>query len=858
MNIFEQKYGELKKVSISELYGNYIPMESLDGKMYVQNGNELFPTDQIFEEKNRKFYEMFFEIDFDKLKGATVDNVEIIPAKLQGHEIKKGTINIKSLEKTIESPEVSETVQDLSESEKTEKYIDDKINKINSPSINEVDLRNEFESIIIDIAEPNLDSISLDNEKRTKIFKNIISKIQLENERDLFIEMIQSRTDILDESVINEFQTKREEQAIDTPSDTNYDEIIIDEKIEKETEITEEHSIEEGPAITQYKKDTEELRKQLEALEKDIEAKNVDSNVLKTDEKIEEIINKITLNPEEEKEIKELNELINNLIEEKERYIRRKENFLDENPNYKNFEDLTRIYKEMEESIVNVEQEIEEARKKVEIINNKKELEENTTKLIEVNKLRDVYEIEIPKLESILHQLEEIRDKFYKENKGIPLEIYGMMKPLEFHIEKMKKDIHEKCGIRFDINVNTKENIVLIENIKEARNLYSKTEEIINQKYSDKLDENKENSDKEIEELKSKKESLKNQLSERENNISTYYDALNDIKDIENDINKGKTTEEEQSKVEAIHQKITTITDSSLKEELNKYLQLALESKEKKDPTLNPETPPTPEPTPEVPIKSKLKVIAKKALKWMKEHKLVTIGLGLALVTALMFAIPQTHMMINSALWNIGKSLGWSANSLSNLHGINLGLAKGIQGGKFIFEGMSGAYTLGGAVGAQALYGAAGANLVAALTGLTGLGAIGTFGASIINKIKNRKKKDKPIEDKPIPEKEPVLEPEIEEKGKDKEKEIVVEKTGDEKEIENPPEKEAEVEKTDLEQIKTVMEAMKEQIKNLEEQLDLTKQENIALKSELERIQSMETIPEMAPEMEESHVMKLG
>ena len=177
-------------------------------------------------------------------------------------------------------------------------------------------------------------------------------------------------------------------------------------------------------------------------------------------------------------------------------------------------------------------------------------------------------------------------------------------------------------------------------------------------------------------------------------------------------------------------------------------------------PTPTPTPTPIPDPTPEPsiptstekpPIKQRLKVVAKKALNWMKEHKLITIGLGLALTTVLLFSIPATHMMINSCLWGVGKSLGWSTATLDSLHGINLGLAKGVAGGKYLFESASGAYTLAGAAGAKALYSAGAANLVGAVTGLTAAGgAIGVggalvkMGAAVKEKIKNAlsKKKD--------------------------------------------------------------------------------------------------------------------
>lgn len=194
-------------------------------------------------------------------------------------------------------------------------------------------------------------------------------------------------------------------------------------------------------------------------------------------------------------------------------------------------------------------------------------------------------------------------------------------------------------------------------------------------------------------------------------------------------------------------------------------------------PTPTPTPTPIPDPTPEPsiptstekpPIKQRLKVVAKKALNWMKEHKLITIGLGLALTTVLLFSIPATHMMINSCLWGVGKSLGWSTATLDSLHGINLGLAKGVAGGKYLFESASGAYTLAGAAGAKALYSAGAANLVGAVTGLTAAGgAIGVggalvkMGAAVKEKIKNalsKKKDEEEYEEDFFPENEEQVE----------------------------------------------------------------------------------------------------
>lgn len=224
----------------------------------------------------------------------------------------------------------------------------------------------------------------------------------------------------------------------------------------------------------------------------------------------------------------------------------------------------------------------------------------------------------------------------------------------------------------------------------------------------------------------------------------------------------------------------------------------------------------------------------------MKEHKLAIVAIGLAITTAL-FVIPTTHMMINSALWSVGTKLGWNASTLGKLHSINLGLSKSVASGAYAFEEISGAYTLGGTVGAQALYGAGAANLVAAITGLVGLGTVGTFGASIINKIKNRnKKKEEPQQE--IPTEKPIEEEvEVIEETKDKEKEKEVE---NEKSTPLTKEQIAEMIKSEIE--KAVAQKNEEISKltvenqNLREQIEMLKQQGLSTEElEEEQVRSL-------------------
>ena len=355
-------------------------------------------------------------------------------------------------------------------------------------------------------------------------------------------------------------------------------------------------------------------------------------------------------------------------------------------------------------------------------------------------------------------------------------------------------------------------------------------------------------------------------LNKKLDEIEKYLIKLNklDQKEFEEKYNNAKTDEEKQqliadreNQVESYREllkhedkEVEKLLSDRFNPLIDGFKNDIVKDKEKTDdkPIEKPE-----EQKEEIPKKGRLKVMAKKALKWMKEHKLATIAIGLALTTAIMFAIPSTHMMINSALWNVGSKLGWSAGTLGKLHSINLGLSKSVAGGAYIFESMSGAYTLGGAAGASALYGSGAANLVGALTGLTGLGAIGTFGASIINKIKNRKKKK---EDEP----KEVSEEEI----KEEKEEIVEETKSKEKELEKENEKSTTVE-NDKEETKStpltkeqIAEMIKAEVEKAvaQKNAEISKlsAENEMLKAEIEMLKKQGLQPE---EIEEENIMKL-
>lgn len=453
----------------------------------------------------------------------------------------------------------------------------------NDEEVREVELSVSEQQELLDAIYENIKS-----EEDKRIFGLAI----LENSKHLDHKIIENFEEKMQEFVEKDFEEAdsneseeelEEEQTKDTPDIPMDDAITIDvEELEKEEDLEEkDKQVEkpetvEGPAIAQYKKETEELKQKLAELEAQLN--NPTPETVEETNELDDLIAQTSFNQTEEdkKTIEDLNNLIAKVTEEKNFWERKKQNFLDENPNYNAFEDKVREFNDFGRILNKLEEEIKKAQSDIETIKNKTNEKDGKTFNIETYKFRQLYEQEIKKLEDTYKQLEEIQNKFYEEKKGIPLEIYGMKSKIENLIPKMKNDLHEKLGIRSFFNVNDSEYRVLIDNIKECRELNNSSKEEINEKFADKVEDNtKTNSDNE--ELLKQIEDLKKEIGDRENNIATYYDALKDINEIGNEIKAGKTPDDEElkNKINAVKEKINPLPES-LKKELEEYLNKAL------------------------------------------------------------------------------------------------------------------------------------------------------------------------------------------------------------------------------------------------------------------------------------------
>ena len=244
------------------------------------------------------------------------------------------------------------------------------------------------------------------------------------------------------------------------------------------------------------------------------------------------------------------------------------------------------------------------------------------------------------------------------------------------------------------------------------------------------------NNESKLKDLEEKKQTLE----KRKNNIKTYYECLEEIKQINSISNE---SEEYKNRLDKLNKKISTLP-KELQEELNGYLKL--DKKEQKDP--------------EQKKKKGLKVKAKRALNWIKEHKLATIAIGLALLVTTYLAM-SSLMTINSGLWGL---LGGKGAICNILHGVNNGLSKVVGLGQFSFDKVSGLYLNGSG---QALYETTVPKLIESLVLLGGSVPICK---TIINKIKSKANKKEDTEKNIDPKEQGVNEEENElEKGKSKE-----------------------------------------------------------------------------------------
>lgn len=362
----------------------------------------------------------------------------------------------------------------------------------------------------------------------------------------------------------------------------------------------------------------------------------------------------------------------------------------------------------------------------------KEEVQENVEEKIEINKEEYVKDLikDTTKMVNVTNNLNEFingfniidclvgilsgDEKYFKKN----------TKPLEF-TEQEKKDILNE--IYNGIDDDKKEKFLESLNTFNMSNRIGVTVEDINKKEIEKETKSEESVD-----IDSPTEVVDNTNDVTDDNSTDITD--NDVdEEKEQTENKGNTKENEEEKDPE-----ELIEDEELSEEVDK------------------------------PIKFRHKVVkvVKNTHEWFKKHPIVRIlAIGLAILATLPLTA-QPIMMVFSTLWHLCNTSIIFKPLCPLFHGLNVGLAPFVKGGKFAFDlAGSGLYTLGGASGAQAMYTAAQAAI------FTALSSLGVAGAIIARKLRKKMKDPEPTPENPIPEEPTPKEPTPEEdKEKNKEK----------------------------------------------------------------------------------------
>ncbi len=395
------------------------------------------------------------------------------------------------------------------------------------------------------------------------------------------------KNEIQQEIEINNTDNDTENNDLEEENDMDFDTYDNEEEldsVEEENKTEEEEKIEEateldlnvdGPEITKYKNETEELKEKLAELEKNLEELHPKEET-EFGEIIENLIDEVNSN---NKKNDELQEKLINAENNLQYYERQRQNYSNEyNLNDEQKKQLldkdgletAKVIKAMDLKIEEQKSIVENLKKEVadSIINNEQIKYHN----VDVWKLRNFYEKEIQKLKDTLEAISNKGNEYYKENKGIPYEFHRMTDDLNKMVLDMETTLNEKCGIRSWINIKDSENKVLIEKIKESRELNNNTKQEIKENFNIEVEEK--NSD-----LENQINDLKNDIEKREQNIKTYYECLELIKSLNKDLDNGLDMESEEfiSKVENIDKSKISLPEN-LKNELDNYLRKVIDN----------------------------------------------------------------------------------------------------------------------------------------------------------------------------------------------------------------------------------------------------------------------------------------
>lgn len=787
--IINEKYKDLERVNIEqatiggEKIDTFSPVKADDGFFYVDSDGALYPSDKILDKENEEFYKDYFEFDFDEL--ANAEDFAVQPYVRETEELGKITSKIK-----VDGATTNENTEKIENIRRFrfpfEKRLDEKryeldreywpenvmvprsIENINA-SVTDSELY-EATNKIFEIFKGNEDAYIYDEEPIVFTDKNeiidllsqIYEGLDSDKKKQALLDAIdrQKDFDIKSDDILNkEKGDKTPEKTEDddkkipegttaTPSGKG-DDTTGDDSITTPTEDEEIIIDMNGPKITKYIDDTKAREDELKKLEEELEkakqngtagSSGVSTGPNEDDYELVEI-SRSDFDPSTmtiESEFKRLmgHEYDDEMKVKYDVSIMEGSNGFEDGPN--------------SELIIS------EKRKKEVVNKNNYDLVEKARSDFDSTTM-DKYK-EFERLMGIPFDPEKYEIRIEEGSNGYDDNAYEEL----IIFEKTKKN-------------NKYESLTDEELQNEIANLYNSG--IASGEYDDNhpdvvryhelIEEQNRRKGKtgtptgttagtqtvptsDTKELEDRINKLKEEIEKRKNNISLYESVLNDIKKLQEDVNNGldPDSEEFQKRVDDINKKKEPLP-KDLKDELDKYIDL-IKNKDKdkgndgKKPTddnggKKPSDDNKKDPKePENNKKKGKKVIKKSPLKWMKEHKLAAIAIGLGVLLLGVPVAASGLMMVNSALW---AYLGGKGALCAALHSLNLGLSKAIGFGAFKFT-EAGTYTWLGKAGALQLYSAVGAKLTAALGTLS----LGAFGKNLIDKIRG-KKTDKVIDD---------------------------------------------------------------------------------------------------------------
>lgn len=402
--------------------------------------------------------------------------------------------------------------------------------------------------------------LNSDEESIKELFSQIYYKIDTEEKRNWFVEQTNKYRNIFDEkaSEVKEENKEEEKSKTETTEEPKKEEnpkIKTSDGI-KTNPVNGEIKIEpkEGKAITQYKKDTEDLKKQLEEKEAKLSK-----------------LGNVEIDAETEKLIEDLNNNLKSATREKDFWESKKQKFLEENPNYKDFEDKNKEFEELERIINGIDNKIVQTKNDIE------KIKTETTK-------KDVITI-----------TEEEKNKLIAEN--LFNEEFASAFDLEYYTNKLADKTREKESLTEIINQNINESAQLKEEIEQLKQALAVDSLDLNQRLGFQLkikeketrladiNNNIENSQNAINEIDKEIADL-NTIIDNKDDFEFIFNKLTE--DLTKELEQNKETvrkleEQKQEKINEIEKiKSNVVRLEKEYEELNKFYNIA-----KNDPNFN-------------------------------------------------------------------------------------------------------------------------------------------------------------------------------------------------------------------------------------------------------------------------------